>query len=47
MEGNMAFYIHLGCELSGKAESNRIVDRWLHTIPLILRLSIMEAVLEL
>ncbi|MGD8834797.1 MAG: hypothetical protein PVI54_15630 [Desulfobacteraceae bacterium] len=43
----MAFYIHLGCELSGKAESNCLVDRWIHTIPLLERLGIMETVLEL
>ena len=43
----MAFYIHLGCELSGKAESNRVVDQWIHTIPLFQRLAIMETVLEL
>lgn len=43
----MAFYIHLGCELSGKAESNHLVDRWIHIIPLLLRLEIMETVLEL
>ena len=43
----MAFYIHLGCELSGKAESNRVVDCWIHTIPLLQRLGIMEIVLEL
>lgn len=43
----MAFYIHLGCELSGKAESNRVVDRWIHIIPLLQRLVIMETVLEL
>ncbi len=43
----MAFYIHLGCELSGKAESNRIVDNWIHVIPLFERLGIMETVLAL
>lgn len=43
----MAFYIHLGCELSGMAESNRIVDQWIHTIPLFERLEIMGTVLEL
>lgn len=43
----MAFYIHIGCELSGKAESNRFVDHWIHTIPLLHRLGIMETVLEL
>jgi hypothetical protein len=43
----MAFYIHLGCELSGKTESTRLVDRWIHVIPLLKRLGIMETVLEL
>jgi hypothetical protein len=43
----MAFYIHLGCELSGKTESNRLVDCWIHAIPLFQRLGIMETVLEL
>lgn len=43
----MAFYIHLGCELSGKADSNRILDRWIHVIPLLQRLLIMEMVLDL
>ncbi len=43
----MGFYIHLGCELSGKAESNRMVDRWIHSIPLFQRLEIMGTVLEL
>ncbi len=43
----MALYIHLGCELSGKAESNSFVDKWIHTVPLFLRLAIMETVLEL
>jgi hypothetical protein len=43
----MAFYIHLGCELSGKTESTRLVDSWIHAIPLLQRLGIMETVLEL
>lgn len=43
----MAFYIHIGCELSGKAESNRLIDKWIHTIPLAERLTIMEMVLDL
>lgn len=43
----MAFYIHIGCELSGKAESNRFVDNWIHSIDLLTRLSIMEIVLDL
>jgi hypothetical protein len=46
-EIKMAFYIHLGCELSGKTESTRLVDRWIHVIPLLQRLGIMETVLEL
>jgi hypothetical protein len=46
-EIKMAFYVHLGCELSGKAESNRLVDRWIHAISLLQRLGIMETVLEL
>ena len=46
-ENKMAFYIHLGCELSGKSESTRLVDRWIHAIPLFQRLGIMETVLEL
>ncbi len=43
----MAFYIHLGCELTGKTESTRLVDRWIHAIPLLQRLGIMETVLVL
>ena len=43
----MAFYIHLGCELSGRAESNRFVDCWIHSVSLIQRLGIMETILEL
>jgi len=43
----MAFYIHIGCELSGKAESTCFVDRWIHTMPLLQRLGIMAMVLEL
>jgi hypothetical protein len=43
----MAFYIHLGCELSGETESNRFVDQWIHTIPLFERLEIMGMVLGL
>lgn len=43
----MAFYIHIGCELSGKAESNRFVDRWIHSVKLLRRLNIMETVLDL
>jgi hypothetical protein len=43
----MAFYIHLGCELDGKAESNMVVDRWIHAITLFHRLEIMALVLDL
>ena len=43
----MAFYIHLGCELSGKPESTRFVDAWIHAVPLFIRLAIMETVLDL
>jgi hypothetical protein len=46
-EIKMAFYIHLGCELTGKTESTRLVDRWIHAIPLLQRLGIMETVLVL
>jgi hypothetical protein len=46
-ETKMAFYIHLGCELSGKTESTRLVDCWIHAIPLFQRLGIMETVLGL
>jgi hypothetical protein len=46
-EIKMAFYIHLGCELSGKTESTRLVDCWIHAIPLFQRLGIMATVLEL
>lgn len=43
----MAFWLHIGAELSGKAESNRIVDKWLHMVALYRRLAIMERVMEL
>jgi hypothetical protein len=43
----MAFYIHLGCELSGRSESTRFMDSWIHRLPLFERLQIMETVLEL
>jgi len=46
-EIKMAFYIHLGCELSGTAGSNRVVDRWIHALPLFQRLEIMATVLAL
>jgi hypothetical protein len=42
----MAFYIHLGCKLTGSRESNWLVDRWIHMVPLWVRLEIMETVLE-
>lgn len=43
----MAFYVHIGCELNGNADSNRLIDRWLHRVPLQLRLDIVGLVLEL
>jgi hypothetical protein len=46
-EIKMAFYVHLGCELSGKIESTRMLDSWIHGTPLLKRLGIMETVLEL
>ena len=46
-EIKMAFYIHIGCELSGRAESTRFVDYWIHMIALSTRLEIIETVLDL
>lgn len=43
----MAFYIHIGCELNGKGESNRVVDKWIHCMALLARLEIMAIVLDL
>jgi hypothetical protein len=43
----MAFYIHIGCELNGKAESNKFVDQWIHAMALLIRLEIMSTVLDL
>jgi len=43
----MALYIHLGCELNGKYESNFVLDKWIHTIALFERLEIMATVLDL
>jgi hypothetical protein len=43
----MTFYIHLGCELDGNSESNQVVDCWIHTVPLWIRLEIMATVLDL
>lgn len=43
----MAFYIHIGCELTGGAESNLFIDRWIHALSLYHRLQIMEAVIDL
>jgi hypothetical protein len=43
----MALYIHIGCELDGKRESNLIVDKWIHTMSLFVRLEIMATVLDL
>lgn len=41
----MAFYIHIGCELSGSDESTQFIDRWIHMMGLSARLGIMEMVL--
>jgi hypothetical protein len=46
-EAKMAFYIHLGCVLSGNGESNRVIDRWIHMAALRRRLDIMSLVFEL
>ncbi len=43
----MAFYIHLGCELTGRAESTQFIDRWIHLMGIIPRLNIMTIVLDL
>lgn len=43
----MAFYIHIGCKLDGKRESNLVVDKWIHAVGLLARLEIMEVVLGL
>jgi hypothetical protein len=43
----MAFYIHIGCELTGRAGSNFVVDRWLHQMPLSVRLKVMGIVTDL
>jgi hypothetical protein len=43
----MALYIHIGCELDGKPESNHIIDKWIHTMTLFSRLMIMETVMGL
>lgn len=43
----MAFYIHIGCRLDGKDESNRVVDKWIHAMAFFARLEIMATVLEL
>lgn len=43
----MAFYIHIGCELTGKPESTRFVDAWIHEMPFFIRLAIMETVMDL
>ena len=43
----MAFYIHLGCELSGSAYSTGLVDQWIHLIGLVERLDIMALVISL
>jgi hypothetical protein len=46
-EIKMAFYIHLGCKLTGSRESNWLIDQWIHMVSLCVRLEIMETVLEL
>jgi len=43
----MAFYIHIGCELTGRDGSNDIIDRWIHAIRLSSRLRVMEMVIDL
>ena len=43
----MLFYIHLGCVLDGNRESNTVIDKWIHMIPLKNRLDRMETVFEL
>lgn len=43
----MAFFIHIGCELSGSAESNMVIDQWIHMITLPTRLEIIQTVIEL
>ena len=43
----MALYIHIGCELDGKRESNLVVDKWIHAMALFTRLEIMAIVLDL
>lgn len=43
----MAFYIHIGCELSGHAGSVKVIDRWIHQMPFTKRIEIMGVVLDL
>jgi len=43
----MAFFIHLGCELTGRAESTQLIDRWIHMKDIISRLKIMATVLDI
>jgi hypothetical protein len=43
----MAFYIHIGCELSGRSESNLVIDQWIHMMSILSRLEVMEVVLDL
>jgi len=43
----MAFYIHIGCELTGRQDSNEFIDRWIHGIRLSSRLRVMERVIDL
>ena len=43
----MAFYIHIGCELTGRRDSNALIDQWIHKMTLLWRLEVMATVLEL
>lgn len=43
----MVIYIHIGCELNGKRESNLVMDNWIHNMALFTRLEIMATVLDL
>lgn len=43
----MAFYIHIGCELTGRRESNAFIDQWIHGMTLFWRLEVMATVLDL
>ncbi len=43
----MAFYIHIGCELTGRRDSNALIDRWIHDMSLFWRLEVMATVMDL